>query len=170
VQRSEAFRFAVRALAEAEAKRGAAVDDAQVDRLCAGMVKEVPALLGGIPLVHTAAVYDTERSFMIFAVHDGRVLLLNPRPDGHFRFGLHPDDWNAFLVSAALSPSISDVRSAREYACLLLKYLGNYMPGDPCGSGEATRVERIPNGGWKIEFPRFRWKVEVNESGRVASS
>lgn len=170
VQRSEAFRFAVRALSEAEAKRGVAVDDAQIDRLCAGMVKETPALLGGVSLIQTAAVYDTERSFMIFAVHDGRVLVLNPRPDGRFRFGLQSGDWNAFLASASLFPSISDAGSAREYACLLLRYLGNYMPGDPCGSEEAATVDRIPNAGWKIEFPRFRWKVEVSENGRVARS
>ena len=170
VQSSEAFSFALATLSDAESKRGSIVDDTQVQRLCASMVKEEPSALTSAELVHAPAVHDIERGFMIFAVHHGRVLLLNPRPDGEFRFGLRLDDWNQFLSSAEQSPTINDDHSAREYGCLLLKYLGNYMPGNPCEAGEAVGLQRTAGGGWKIQFPRFRWSVEFGENGRVVTS
>ena len=170
MQESEAFTIAVGALKVAESQFGTEVTAEQVERLCTGMVEEEPAGMNGVVIVHTPAVYGIERSFMIFGVRDSRVLLVNPRPDGSFRFGLQPGYWNAFLDSASVAPSLTDGRSVRQYGCLLLKYLGNYMPGDPCGGEEAADVNRVGASRWRITFPRFRWSIEVSDSGRVIGS
>ncbi len=167
VQSSEAFQFAVRALTQAEAELGRVVDDGRVQRLCASMVTEAPALLEGAVLVHAPAALHLETSFMIFAVSQGRVLAINPGPDGNFRFGLHPSDWNAFLAWAKLAPKVADVSAARDYGCLLLAYLQNYLPGGECVRPAEVQVTRTADSSWKVAFPRFRWQVEITDDGRI---
>lgn len=169
VQSSEAFRVAVHSLAQAEAKFGADVDNASIQRLCEAMQTESPDLLRGAVLVYTPALFGLGRSFMIFAVSQGRVLLINPRPDGIFRFGLLPSDWNAFLEWADVSPAISDEAAARRYGCVLLAYLRNYLPGGLCIGPVDVQVRRTARGSWCVAFPRFRWEVEVSDEGRVVT-
>ncbi len=167
VQSSDAFRAAIHALVQVEAKFGATVDEARVQRLCEAMQAESPDLLRGAVLVHTPALFGLDRSFMIFAVHQGRVLLINPRPDGNFRFGLHPSDWNDFLESADLSPEVTDEAAARRYGCVLLAYLRNYLPGGLCMGPVDIQVRRTAGGTWHVAFPRFRWQVVVSDDGRI---
>ena len=166
VQSSSAFRFAVHSLETAESYFGGGLEAGRIQRLCAAMVTEVSSVLPGVALVHAPALFGFDRSFMIFAIRDGRVLLLNPRPDGLFRFGLEIEDWNAFLDEAQLSPRIPDAREVQAYACLLLKYLQNYMPGNPCAGRLEAEVRRLDDS-WEVEFFRFRWQVEVSDDGRV---
>ncbi len=169
VQSSEAFRFAVKSLAKAEASFGGSISEARIQRLCGNMVRDVPALLEGVVLVHTPALFDLERAYMIFAVLQGQVLAINPGRDGHFRFGLQPSDWNEFLAWADLSPAITAPDTARDYGCLLLSYLENYLPGGLCIGPVDVRVRRMDGGSWEVSFPRFRWKVRVSDEGRIVT-
>ena len=166
VQSSRAFRFAVHSLEKAESHFGGGIEDAQIQRLCAAMVSESLSVLPGVTLVHAPALFGIDRSFTIFAVRDGRVMLLNPRPDGNFRFGLHVEDWNSFLAEVQLSPRIPDAREVQAYACLLLKYLKNYMSGNPCAGRLLSEVRRLGDS-WHVEFFEYRWQVDIRDDGRI---